>query len=501
MQNGNRRYFCFAWLLMAFMLLFLAVVPADVATLTIGVGRDFYNGPEGQLYVHGSTNTWEGLTYLDEHFIAKPWLAESWKSMDSGKTWVFILRRGVRFHDGTLMTAKRAAECLNRLRRHPRYDPNHLFKLLESLTAEGPDRLVFRLKRAIPYFPKAVSYYGSPIVAPETIAKNGRMSGLIGTGPYKLGKVKPADSLEVLAFDGYWGGRPAFDRVVFRTILDADSRLMALTAGQIDAIVDFGGILPEQLPKLLQTPGLTLKKRELGNTHQLMFNCRKAPFSRQEARLWLAGKIDRDQLVEAFAKGAGVVAHDPHTRLDPEWAFGIIRIKAAPLPKPMISANRELVILIHNGFAGRLPYLEIAQVIQQILTQAGLRARIRIAEPGAYRQARLAGDYDLIIGPTGFLAGDPDYHYANFVSIQSQFSPGWKNDEAERLIEKGGQEANPRLRRKIYRRLSELMNQHLPMLPLYHDVAVYAYKDQVTNLDMDVIFRPWLHAAHPLRSK
>ncbi|MFH0995415.1 MAG: ABC transporter substrate-binding protein [Pseudomonadota bacterium] len=127
---------------------------------------------------------------------------------------------------------------------------------MESLTAEGPDRLVFRLKRPIPYFPKAVSYYGSPIVAPETVYEDGKMSGLIGTGPFSLGAVKPADSLEVLAFDDYWGGRPAFDRVVFRTIPDADSRLMALTAGQIDAIVDFGGIFPHQLPELLRTPGL-----------------------------------------------------------------------------------------------------------------------------------------------------------------------------------------------------------------------------------------------------
>lgn len=495
-KAGCARHFLLC-LILAVALFFLTAVRAGCATLTIGVGRDFYNGPEGQIYVHGSTNTWEGLTYLDNRFIARPWLATSWKSPDNGKTWEFVLRKGVRFHDGSLLTAGRAADCLNRLRHNPRNDPNHILSQVESLTARGTDRLVFRLKRIIPYFPKAISYYGSPVLAPETISGNGRMSGLTGTGPYRLGRVRPGESLEIVAFDNYWGGRPAYDRVVFRTIIDADSRLMALAAGQIDAIADFGGILPHQLPALRRMRGIVIKKRELGNTHQLMFNCRREPFSRRDARLWLTGQIDRNRLVGALAMDAGVVATDPHTRLNPEWAFGLIRPKVVPRPAGLHPSGRELVILMHNGFAGRLPYMEIAQVIQRILIRTGFPARIRIAEPGAYRQARMTGDYDLVIGPTGFLTGDPDYFYMNFVSIRSSFSPGWKNGEAERLIEKGGREADPRLRRKIYRRLSELMNQHFPMLPLYHDVAIYAHRDRVSNLEMDAIFRPWLNHARP----
>ena len=106
-------------------------------TLTIGVGRDFFNGPEGQVYVHGSTNTWEGLTCLDETFAPRPWLAESWHSPDGGITWIFVLRAGVRFHDGSPLSAEKAALALNRLRAHPRYDPNQMFHLLETLTFRG----------------------------------------------------------------------------------------------------------------------------------------------------------------------------------------------------------------------------------------------------------------------------------------------------------------------------------------------------------------------------
>ena len=472
--------------------------PSPRNTLTIGVGRDFFNGPEGQVYVHGSTNTWEGLTYLDETFCPRPWLAESWHSPDGGRTWIFTLREGVHFHDGSLLTAGRAALTLNRLRNHPRYDPNHLFHLLESLAPRGERELVYRLREPVPFFAKVVSYYGSPLVAPETVSPEGRMDGLVGTGPFRLGTVKPGESLEVLAFEGYWGGRPAFDRVLFKTILDADSRLMALKAGQIDAIVDFGGILPQQMDDLRRIPGVVVKHRELGNTHQILFNCRRSPFARRQWRHWLAGQIDREQLVNAFAPEAGVVARDPHTRLAPEWRFGCMGpypVVARPEQEP--GARREVVILLHSGFAGRLPYLEIAQVVEQILSGAGFKAAIRIMEPGGYRQARQSGEYDLVIGPTGFLTGDPDHHYTNFVSGKVAYAGGWNNAEAEELIVRARHETDPETRRGFYRRLCELVNAELPLLPLYHDVAIYAHNARVADLDMDVIFRPWLHRARP----
>ena len=273
---------------------------------------------------------------------------------------------------------------------------------------------------------------------------------------------------------------------------------MALKAGQIDAIVDFGGVLPQQLEDLRQIPGLVIKKRELGNTHQILFNCRRPPFAQKDWRLWLAGQIDRDQLVQAFAPGAGVVAADPYTRLAPQWRFGCIRQPpAVPLPltpKP----DHELVILLHSGFAGRLPYLEIAQVIQQVLSGAGFKAGIRIMEPGGYRQARRNGDYDLVLGPTGFLTGDPDHHFSNFVSARAPYSGGWQNPEAEDLIAQARNLSDENQRRRIYRRLCELVNQELPMVPLYHDVAIYVHSDRVADLEMDVIFRPWLDRARPV---
>ena len=103
--------------------LILPVAAGAGTTLTIGVGRDFLDGPDSRAYVHGSTHAWEALTYLDNHLKPVPWLAERWEARDRGKTWVFYLRPGVKFHNGALLTADLAKASVQRIASHPRYDP------------------------------------------------------------------------------------------------------------------------------------------------------------------------------------------------------------------------------------------------------------------------------------------------------------------------------------------------------------------------------------------
>ncbi len=80
--------------------------PADVVNeLIIGLGRDFHYGPEDRTFLHGSTNVWESLTYLDENLQAVPELAESFSSSEDGTVWTFKIREGVLFHDGEELNA------------------------------------------------------------------------------------------------------------------------------------------------------------------------------------------------------------------------------------------------------------------------------------------------------------------------------------------------------------------------------------------------------------
>ena len=140
-------------------------------SLIIGIGRDLYYGPDDRTYLHGSTHTWEGLTYLGGDLRPRPWLAESWSSSGGGRVWDFFLRPGVRFHDGTPFTAADAVFCIERLRRNPKYDPvKQLPRPDEGRGRWARLHLRFSLsKTPAPFFPALVAQYNSPMIKPSAV--------------------------------------------------------------------------------------------------------------------------------------------------------------------------------------------------------------------------------------------------------------------------------------------------------------------------------------------
>jgi len=472
--------------------------PSGDSLLVIGVGRDLFDGPDSRTYVHGSTNVWEALTYLGPNLDAQPWLAESWRSQDKGRTWTFRLRSGVRFHDGSLLTNKEAVASIKRMIGRPKYDPTGIYRGVVAVEAKGERELVFRLARPSPAFANLVAYFASPIIHPTCFDQDGRLNSLIGTGPFKLKKIKRGQSIELEAFPAYWGSAPHYKAVKFLFIPDAQTRLMALMAGEVDAVADVGGILPEQAADLEHAPQITLLRQPVATTHYLFFNCRRAPFKNREARLWLASILDRKQLVQALAKGAGTVAKGPYSELASNWTFGLLHPSTGRKPSP---GKGPLIIILHGGTIQRWPYLEIAQVLQERLAQNGLRASIQVKEAGAYYEALQNGSFDLAIQPNTLMTGDPDFFYAYYIESKGPRDFGCGNQEMDRLIQGARHEMNPEQRRAQYRELAVRFNQQLPLLPLYHDVSLYAHGDKVVNFVMDQNFRPLLNLARPVESQ
>jgi peptide/nickel transport system substrate-binding protein len=172
------------------------------------------------------------------------------------------------------------------------------------------------------------------------------------------------------------------DRVIFRTLLDAQTRAMALMSGEIDAVADVGAILPQQT-HMFQDKDIVLKQVEVATTHYLIFNCKKPPFHQAGHRHWLAGQMGLPGMIEALVPGAARPARDPYTPLARDWAFHLLSPLPAPAPDP---DPAPLTILIHAGTVQRWPYLDMAQFIQAGLETHGFRCRIVLREPGAYYQ-------------------------------------------------------------------------------------------------------------------
>src|SRR5437879_4134633 len=226
-----------------------------------------------------------------------PSLAESWSQSKDGLTYEFVLRKGVKFHNGDPVTAEDVKFSYDRYR-------GAGVKLLKDRVREvqivDPGRIRFVLKEPWPDFMTfyGTSATGSGWVVPkkyvEKVGDDGFKKAPIGAGPYKFVSFNPGVELVLEAYERYWRKAPHVKRLVFRVIPDHATRLVALKRGDVDVVYLISGELAEEVRR---TPGLTLKAVFPSN-HWLIFPDQfdpKSPWHDKRVRLAANLAIDRNR--------------------------------------------------------------------------------------------------------------------------------------------------------------------------------------------------------------
>jgi peptide/nickel transport system substrate-binding protein len=187
-----------------------------------------------------------------------PSLAESWTVSKDGLVYEFLLRKGVKFHNGEPVTSEDVKFSFERYR-------GGAATLLHGKVArvETPDARRVRLVLKQPWA-DFMTFYASPAtgaawIVPkayvEKVGEDGFKRAPIGAGPYRFVSSKPGVELTLEANEQYWRKVPSVKTLVFRVITDESTRLAALKRGEVDIAYSFTGPLAEELRR---TPGLTL---------------------------------------------------------------------------------------------------------------------------------------------------------------------------------------------------------------------------------------------------
>ena len=180
-----------------------------------------------------------------------PGLATSHTVSPDGRTLTFTLREGVTFSDGTPLDSK--AVKFN-------FDKwiglsDHAFLGINGGTVTAPDRQTVVLKLPKPYYPAIYELtFARPvrIMSPTSFDAKGKFVKPVGTGPYTFKSQKPDKELVLARNESYWGPKPTLDKLVFKTIPDAQARITALQAGEVDVIggKDLAPMAPESVNAL-----------------------------------------------------------------------------------------------------------------------------------------------------------------------------------------------------------------------------------------------------------
>ncbi|AUH35468.1 ABC transporter substrate-binding protein [Paracoccus tegillarcae] len=373
-------------------------------------------------------NLFEGLTRFGPDGSIQPALAASWDVEQDGRVYVFHLQDGVTFHDGAEFTAEDVVFSLDRSRADDSTNAQKaLFEGIESVEAVDPATVRVTLTAPDGNFIFKMAWGDAVMVDEASVADIATHP--VGTGPFQFSEWVQGDRIELSAFDGYWGEKPALKTATFRIISDPTAAFAAMMAGDIDAFPNYPA--PETLPQLEADPRFKVIVGTTEGETILAMNNTQPPLDDVKVREAIAHAINRQDLVDGamFGYGTPIGSHfAPHhpdyvdetgkSAFDPEASRALLteagqsdlNLRLALPPPPYARRGGEIVAaqLREVGIQTEITNMEWAQWLETVFN---------------------GGDFDLtIISHTEPMDIDiyarPDYyfHYARpeFVALMDE---------------------------------------------------------------------------------
>src|SRR5438105_2341565 len=421
--------------------------------------------------------------------INTPSLAESWTMSKDGRTWEFVLRKGVRFHNGDPVTAEDVKFSFERYRG----TAATLFKdRVREVQILDPGRIRFVLKDPWPDF---MTFYGTsasgagwivPKKYVEKVGEDGFRKAPVGAGPYKFVSFQPGIELVMEAFDGYWRKVPSVKRLVFRSIPEESTRAAALKRGDIDVTYLLNGPIAADVKR---TPGLTLTAMRTNGVLWVEFPeqwTQGSPWADRRVRLAANLAIDRQAINEAEALGYS----GPTGNIVPRHQEFALAIEPHPYdPKRAKALLAEAGYA--NGFdAGDLtpfpPYNGMGEAIANYFAAVGIRTRLRTMERAAllsaWRDHKLRG---VFVGATGS-AGNASTRLEAFATSKGGFTYG-TIPEVESLFARQIQEMDRKKREEMLHQIQRILADRVTFAPIWENGFIRAFGPRVEESGLTLI--------------
>lgn len=458
-------------------------------------------------------NMFDGLVTRDTTNGVHLELAESAELIDP-QTWEFKLRQGVKFHDGSEMTADDVVFTFNRIIQenmieYPEPHTSPRKGLIAPLASvEKVDDYTVRFNLSAPWPPAMQLFVHQQIVPKaylETVGTQGFVEQPIGAGPFKFVEGQLDDQIVMERFDEYWGGAPTLPpvgpacvgRAIFRVIPEASTRVAALLAGEVHIIQ---AVPPELVDTLEAAEGVVVKTAAGTQPKWMEMNINQPPFDNKIVRQALNHLIDKELLVEALYGGRAVVlpgvlspyntyadnsltpyAYDPETALNMLAEVGIVdsdgdgRLEWNGAPWSFVVDSLD-------------EHRTLAEAVVAQLQSAGIDASLRLWEYNVVKPLLDAGERTAYLDDWGDSAFDPVGHMeAKWHGVEAgspygrgNFS-GYNNPRVNELIKAGETETDEAKRRAIYNEAQAILYDEAPAIFLILPEEVEASRANVTN--------------------
>ena len=480
--------------------------------------------------IRAITQLFETLVFLEPGTTNPvPGLAESWEPNEDGTVWTFAIRPDVTFHDGEPLTGE--AVCANFDRWYnftgPLQNPSASYywqvvfggfaefdpesgapeeSLYQSCEATEELTAVITLTKPSATFIPALAQQAFGIASPAALEQYDADAGTvdeegvfqptgtfgtehpIGTGPFKFQSWTRGESLELVRYDDYWGEKAKLDSLIIRPIPDNAARLQALQTGEIQG---YDLVEPQDIPTL-EDSGLQVLDRPAFNVAYVGINQAKPPMDQLEVRQALAHGLNRQEVVDSFYAGRGVVATQ---FMPPEvvgYADDVTEYEYDPAKAKQLlqDAGLELPVEIEFWYPSDVsrPYMPDPkrnfEAFKASLEESGFKVTPKTApwSPDYLGAVDEGNTQVYLLGWTGDYGDADNFIGTFFQSPQEAWGTNKNpNQEVMDLLNQGEEETDEAAREEIYMNANRAIMDWLPGVPYAHSEPALGFAANVTG--------------------
>lgn len=434
------------------------------------------DGQKAQNYsaVQAIEFTYESLTMYDDKLNVVPALAASWENPDP-QTYLFKLRDGVKFHNGKELDAEDVKYSFDRLLAKETASPNlSWFDSIDKLEATSKNTVKMTLKNPYPpILANIAALRGSQIMPAGAAEKANLQMTAVGTGPFKIVEYVPQDHVTYQANPDYWDkGMPYVKDMTMKIMVDEDARVAGLRAGQID----YAFLSAEGKNRLKDTKDVTVLEGPRAWLVVHEYNCSRTPLNDVRVRQAIALAVDRQEVIDKAASGAGVLS-GPVATGHTDWWIPPEDLKAKYYKQDIAKAKQLLANAgLPNGFKTTIKcspqypeFVSATVVFAEQLKKIGIEAQIIQLEWGQFiKEVGAAGSFNFDIQTTArTFYPDPDVYLYQFYHSKGKLNSGYRNAKIDDLLDQGRNVLDHAKRRDIYLQAQDILLQEYPQLWWY----------------------------------
>lgn len=430
---------------------------------------------------------YSSLTRLGVDMSVAPDLAASWTGSPDLMEWTFVLRKGVKFHDGSPMTAKDVVATFEAI-----LDPKTASPALRNVgpikkvTAKDDLTVVFGLSAPYADLPVTLAYTNAKIV-PAAVLKSGMAvldRSAIGTGPFKLVSFEGDRKIVVARNEAYYdNSRPYLDRIEIVVYPDSTAEGSALISGDTDLI---GTLPPTEFARLKSAKGVKALRTPSGQFCNINFGCDQKPFNDVRVRQALALTIDRNAMVEYVAEGFGTPGNDsPMNSAYRYYSAQTLKQQDVTKAKALLAAAGYPNGLDATLIASDRPPVrtQLAVALRELAKPAGFRISVETMPHATYLdQVWKKGSFYI-----GFYNMQPtaDAIFALLYTSDAAWNETrWNNKSFDKLVYEARATIDEKKRRALYAEAQRLMHVETPsIIPVFFDLLA-AQRDWVQGYQL-----------------